>query len=156
MVEVSVIGLTQDRLSGLPIIILGNDEERFAVPIWVGNWEAELLETELLGAVPPRPFPYDLIRELLEIFGGKVEKVVINDFDKGIYFAVVEVRRPDGTLFRVDARPSDAINLAVRVDAPIFVKREVIEKASVIPLDKCEGEDCQEQWEKLIRELFGE
>ena len=156
MVEVSVIGLTQDRLSGLPIIILGNDEERFAVPIWVGNWEAELLETELLGAVPPRPFPYDLIRELLEIFGGKVERVVINDFDKGIYFAVVEVRRPDGTLFRVDARPSDAINLAVRVDAPIFVKREVIEKASVIPLDKCEGEDCQEQWEKLIRELFGE
>jgi bifunctional DNase/RNase len=156
MVEVSVIGLTQDRLSGLPIIILGNDEERFAVPIWVGNWEAELLETELLGAIPPRPFPYDLIRELLEIFGGKVEKVVINDFDKGIYFAVIEVRRPDGTLFRVDARPSDAINLAVRVNAPIFVEREVIEKASVIPLDKCEGEDCKEQWEKLIRELFGE
>ncbi|ADU97566.1 bifunctional nuclease family protein [Thermovibrio ammonificans] len=154
MIEVSVIGLTQDRFSNLPIIILGNEEERFAVPIWVGNWEAELLETELLGAVPPRPFPYDLIRELLEIFKGEVERVIINDFDKGIYFAVIEVRRPDGELFRIDARPSDAINLAVRLNAPIFVKREVIEKASVIPLDKCQGEECQEQWERLIREIF--
>ena len=156
MVEVSVIGIAQDRYTGMPIIILGNEQERFAVPIWVGNWEAELLETELLGAVPPRPFPYDLIREILSIFGGEVERVVINDFDKGIYFAVIEVRRPDGELLRVDSRPSDAINLAVRVNAPIFVKKDVIEKASVIPLDECEGDECQEQWEKLIRELFGE
>jgi len=81
---------------------------------------------------------------------------VINDFDKGIYFAVVEVKRPDGEVIRVDARPSNAINLAVRVNAPIFVESSVIEKASVIPLDKCEGEECQEQWERFIRELFGE
>ncbi len=155
MVEVSVIGIAQDRYTGMPIIILGNEQERFAVPIWVGHWEAELLETELLGAVPPRPFPYDLLREILSIFGGEVERVVINDFDKGIYFAVIEVRRPDGELLRVDSRPSDAINLAVRVNAPIFVKKDVIEKASVIPLDECEGDECQEQWERLIRELFG-
>jgi len=155
MVEVSVIGIAQDRYTGMPIIILGNEQERFAVPIWVGHWEAELLETELLGAVPPRPFPYDLLREILSIFGGEVERVVINDFDKGIYFAVIEVRRPDGELLKVDSRPSDAINLAVRVNAPIFVKRDVIEKASVIPLDECEGDECQEQWERLIRELFG-
>ncbi len=155
MVEVSVIGIAQDRYTGMPIIILGNEQERFAVPIWVGHWEAELLETELLGAVPPRPFPYDLLREILSIFGGEVERVVINDFDKGIYFAVIEVRRPDGELLKVDSRPSDAINLAVRVNAPIYVKKDVIEKASVIPLDECEGDECQEQWERLIRELFG-
>ncbi|SMP11816.1 hypothetical protein SAMN06265339_0980 [Desulfurobacterium pacificum] len=156
MVEVSVIGITQDRMNGMPIIILGNARERFAIPIWVGMWEAELLETELLGAVPPRPFPYDLIRELLAAFGGEIERVVINDFDKGIYFAVIEVKRPDGEVIRIDARPSDAINMAVRVGAPIYVEREVIEKASSIPLDRCEGEDCEEQWEKLIRELFDE
>lgn len=156
MVEVSVIGIAQDRYTGMPVIILGNEEKRFAVPIWVGHWEAELLETELLGAVPPRPFPYDLMRELISIFGGDVERVVINDFDKGIYFAVIEVRRPDGEVIKVDSRPSDAINLAVRTNKPIFVKREVIEKASVIPLDECEGEECQEQWERLIRELFDE
>ncbi|WP_456455555.1 bifunctional nuclease family protein [Thermovibrio sp.] len=156
MVEVSVIGITQDRFSGMPIIILGNEKERFAVPIWVGNWEAELLETELLGAVPPRPFPYDLIRELLAIFKGEVERVVINDFDKGIYFAVIEVKRPDGEIIKVDSRPSDAINLAVRVKAPIFVERKVIEKASVIPLDECQGQECKEQWERLIKELFEE
>jgi len=156
MVEVSVIGITQDRFSGMPIIILGNEKERFAVPIWVGNWEAELLETELLGAVPPRPFPYDLIRELLSIFKGEIEKVIINDFDKGIYFAVIEVKRPDGEVIKVDSRPSDAINLAVRVRAPIFVEKRVIEKASVIPLDKCQGQECKEQWERLIKELFEE
>jgi bifunctional DNase/RNase len=156
MVEVSVIGITQDKYSGLPIIILGNEQERFAIPIWVGHWEAELLETELLGAVPPRPFPYDLIREIIFALRGEVERVIINDFDKGIYFAVIEVRRSDGEKLRIDSRPSDAINLAVRVGAPIFVKREVIEKASVIPLDECEGENCREQWEQLIRELFEE
>ena len=154
MVEVSVIGITQDKYSGLPIIILGNEQERFAIPIWVGHWEAELLETELLGAVPPRPFPYDLIREIVSAFRGEIERVAINDFDKGIYFAVIEVKRPDGEVLRIDSRPSDAINLAVRVNAPIFVKREVIEKASVIPLDKCEDDNCKEQWEQLIRELF--
>ena len=154
MVEVSVIGLTQDRYTGLPIIIIGNEQERFAIPIWVGHWEAELLETELLGAVPPRPFPYDLIREILSAFGGEIERVVINDFDNGIYFAVIEVRRADGEVLRIDARPSDAINMAVRVNAPILVERSVIEKASIIPLDECEGEECQEQWEKLIRDLF--
>ena len=156
MVEVSVIGITQDKVNGLPIIILGNDKERFAIPIWVGHWEAELLETELLGAVPPRPFPYDLIREVLSAFGGEVERVVINDFDKGIYFAVIEVRRHDGEVIRIDSRPSDAINLAVRTRAPIFVDRSVIEKASIVPLDECEGSDCKEQWERFIRELFGE
>jgi len=156
MVEVSVIGITQDKVNGLPIIILGNDKERFAIPIWVGHWEAELLETELLGAVPPRPFPYDLIREVLSAFGGEVERVVINDFDKGIYFAVIEVRRHDGEVIRIDSRPSDAINLAVRARAPIFVDRSVIEKASIVPLDECEGSDCKEQWERFIRELFGE
>jgi bifunctional DNase/RNase len=156
MVEVSVIGITQDKVNGLPIIILGNDKERFAIPIWVGHWEAELLETELLGAVPPRPFPYDLIREVLSAFGGEVERVVINDFDKGIYFAVIEVRRHDGEVIRIDSRPSDAINLAVRAKAPIFVDRSVIEKASIVPLDECEGSDCKEQWERFIRELFGE
>ncbi len=156
MVEVSVIGIAQDRYSGLPIIILGNAEERFAIPIWIGNWEAELLETELLGAVPPRPFPYDLIREIISILGGEIERVVINDFDNGIYFAVIEIKRPDGEVIKVDSRPSDAINLAVRTNKPIFVKREVIEKTSVIPLDNCEGDDCEEQWERLIRDLFGE
>jgi bifunctional DNase/RNase len=156
MVEVSVIGITQDKVNSLPIIILGNDKERFAIPIWVGHWEAELLETELLGAVPPRPFPYDLIREVLSAFGGEVERVVINDFDKGIYFAVIEVRRHDGEVIRIDSRPSDAINLAVRTRAPIFVDRSVIEKASIVPLDECEGSDCKEQWERFIRELFGE
>ena len=103
MVEVSVIGITQDRYTGLPIIILGNEQERFAIPIWVGHWEAELLETELLGAVPPRPFPYDLLREVISAFGGEVERIVINDFDKGIYFAVIEVRRQDGEVLRIDS-----------------------------------------------------
>lgn len=156
MVEVSVIGITQDRFSGMPIIILGNVEKQFAIPIWVGNWEAELLETEILGAIPPRPFPYDLLREIISAFGGSVEKIVINDFDKGIYFAVIEVKRADGESLKIDSRPSDAINLAVRVKAPIYVEKKVIEKSSIIPLDRCKGEECKEEWERLIRELFEE
>jgi len=154
MVEVSVIGITQDRYSGLPIIILGNEQERFAIPIWVGHWEAELLETELLGAVPPRPFPYDLLREVISAFGGEIERVVINDFDKGIYFAVMEIKRKDGELIRIDSRPSDAINMAVRMKVPIFVEDVVLEKSNPIMLNECEEDDCKDQWEKLLKELF--
>ncbi len=157
MVEVSVIGVAKDHTSNLPIIILGNEKDRFAVPIWVGNYEAELLETHLLGASPPRPFPYDLLCDVIQSLGGEVERVIINDFDNGIYFAVIEVRRGDGETIRVDSRPSDAINVAVRMKAPIFVAKDVIERASIIPLDgECESEDCRDEWERLINKLFGE
>ena len=157
MIEVSVIGVTKDNVSNLPIIILGNEEDRFAIPIWVGNYEAELLETHLLGASPPRPFPYDLICDLIQTLNGEVEKVIINDFDKGIYFAVIEIKRGDGEVIRVDSRPSDAINIAVRMRAPIFVSKDVIERTSIVPLDgKCESENCREEWERLINKLFGQ
>ncbi len=157
MVEVSVIGVTKDHVSNLNVIILGNEIERFAIPIWVGNYEAELLETHLLGASPPRPFPYDLICDLVQTLNGEVERVVINDFDKGIYYAVIEIKRDDGETIKVDSRPSDAINVAVRMKAPIFVSKDVIEKTSIIPLDgKCESENCREEWERLINKLFGD
>jgi bifunctional DNase/RNase len=154
MTEVGVMGIVRDNLRGLSIIVLGNRDEGFAIPIWVGNWEAELLEAELLGALPPRPFPYDLLRELLSVFGGELERVVINDFDKGIYFAVMEIKRKDGELIRIDSRPSDAINMAVRMKVPIFVEDVVLEKSNPIMLNECEEDDCKDQWEKLLKELF--
>ncbi len=152
MKEVSVIGITQDRLNGMPIVVLANDEKKFAIPIWVGNWEAELLEMHLAGAVPPRPFPYDIVREMISSLNCSLERVVINDFDKGIYFAFLELKKPDNEIIKIDARPSDALNLAVRFDVPILVKDEVIEKVSPILLDS--DSDDSPNWENLIEEIF--
>ncbi|WP_457568130.1 bifunctional nuclease family protein [Desulfurobacterium sp.] len=158
MVEVSVIGVTHDRLSGLPIIILGNVEENFAIPIWIGEYEAELLETHLLGAVAPRPFPYDLMCDIIQVLGGEVERVVINDFDNGIYFATIVVRRYDGELINVDARPSDSINVAVRLGAPIYVTRDVIQRASIVSLNGNPNytREQKAEFEELLKYLFEE
>ena len=158
MVEVSVISVTQDRFSGLPMIILGNTEENFAIPIWIGDYEAELLENCLLGAVPPRPFPYDLICSIIDGFGGEVEKVVINQFDRGIYFASIFIKKENGETIKIDARPSDSINIAVRTGAPIFVTKEIIEKACLIKLkdNPHYSKQQKKEFEKLLKYIFDE
>ncbi|SNR89330.1 bifunctional nuclease family protein [Desulfurobacterium atlanticum] len=159
MVEVSVISVTHDKFTGLPMIILGNTDENFAIPIWIGDYEAELLENCLLGAVPPRPFPYDLICNVIASLDGEVEKVVINQFDKGIYFASIFIKRKDGEIVKIDARPSDSINIAVRTGAPIFVTKEIIEKACLIKLKEENSPYSPQQkreLEKLLKYIFDE
>ncbi len=154
MHEVSVIGITRDRLTGVPIIILVSEDESFALPIWVGEYEAEFLETHLLGAVPPRPFPYDLLKNVIDNLGATVERVIIDRFDGQIYYATVHLRDSEGNLIEIDARPSDSINLAVRSDCPIYVSQTVLER-SAIKLDNAHDETLEDVIEKIIDDIFG-
>lgn len=158
MVEVSVMSVTYDRLTNLPMIVLGNTEENFAIPIWIGDYEAELLESYLLGAVPPRPFPYDLICDVIANLDGEVEKVVINQFDKGIYFASIFIKKDNGTSVKIDARPSDSINIAVRTGASIYVTKEIIEKSCIISLKENSqySQEQKKEFEELLKYLFEE
>jgi len=130
-VEMKVRGLALDPLSNLPIIILRDDEEKRSLPIWVGLAEANAIALELEKIPTARPMTHDLIRNILESVGARVTKVVVNDLKENTFYAVIHLRLGPNDL-TVDSRPSDAIALALRVDAPIFVDEEVLNKAESV------------------------
>ena len=125
-VEVEVAGLGLDPLSGSPVVRLvekgaRTGAERRELPIWIGPAEAQAIVIEMQGLAPPRPLTHDLMKQLVERLGGTLHEVVIEDLRDGTYYATLRVRAPGGKAVTVDARPSDAIALALRARARILV-----------------------------------
>lgn len=128
-VQMSIQGLMIDPVSQMPIVILKDDGGRQVLPIWVGVFEANAIATQLEKILSPRPMTHDLLRSTIEQLGAKIESIVITDFRDSTFFATMHLER-DGEKIEVDSRPSDAMALALRCDAPIFVEESVIEKSS--------------------------
>jgi bifunctional DNase/RNase len=131
-VEMKVRGLALDPLSNLPIIILRDDEEKRSLPIWIGIYEANAIALELEKIETPRPMTHDLIKNILE---ARVTKVVVTDLKENTFYAVMHLQ-VGTTEYTVDSRPSDAIALALRVGAPIYVDEEVVHKAKSLEVGK--------------------
>src|SRR5215510_8777963 len=129
--EMKVKGLALDPLSNMPIIILRDDEEKRSLPIWVGLAEANAIALELEKIPTARPMTHDLIKNILESVEARVAKVVVNDLRENTFYAVIHLRLGSRDL-TVDSRPSDAIALALRVDAPIYVEEDVLTKAESV------------------------
>ena len=136
--EMKVKGLALDPLSNLPILILRDEEEKRSLPIWVGLAEANAIALELEKIPTPRPMTHDLIKSILEALHARVIKVVVNDLRDNTFFAVIHLQL-GSTEITVDSRPFDAIALALRVAAPIFVEEEVVLKAQTAEVVR-EGE----------------
>lgn len=156
-VEMKVRGLALDPVSNMPIIILRDEEERRSLPIWVGIFEANAIALELEKISTPRPMTHDLIKNLLESVEAKVEKIVVNDLRDNTFFALIHLRLGDEEI-TVDSRPSDAIALALRVGAPIFVDEDVVKRAKsveVAPKEADDQEKLKEWLENLKPEDFG-
>jgi len=129
--EMKVKQLALDPLSNMPMIVLRDEEEKRSLPIWVGLAEANAIALELEKITTARPMTHDLLRNVLETVGARVSKVVVNDLKENTFYAVIHLRLGSSDL-TVDSRPSDAIALALRVDAPIFVDEEVLTKAESV------------------------
>jgi uncharacterized protein len=129
--EMKVKQLALDPLSNMPMIVLRDEEEKRSLPIWVGLAEANAIALELEKIPTARPMTHDLIRNILESVGARVTKVVVNDLKENTFYAVIHLRLGANDL-TVDSRPSDAIALALRVDAPIYVDEEVLNKAESV------------------------
>lgn len=112
-----------------PIVFLENEEKR-VLPIYIGAAEAFSIQTALEKVPYPRPLTHDLMITVMEELHSKIEKVIIDDLNDGIFFARIVVRK-DGEEYEFDARPSDSIALAVRTKAPVYVSKKVMESASV-------------------------
>ena len=128
--EVKVIGVYMQQEEGATAqhFVLLRDNKTRRVPIWVGQFEAYAISIALEGDDPPRPLTHDLAKIFLEKLGASVERVVIDDLWNETFYARIVLQRTDGGTMEVDCRPSDAIALAVRAHAPIYMAESVLEQ----------------------------
>ena len=149
LVPMSIKGLMLDPVSNSPIVVLKDDAEKFFLPIWVGIFEANAIALQLENVSTPRPMTHDLLRNMIAELDARVTRVVINDLRDSTFFAQIRVITGERTL-ELDARPSDAIALALRADAPIYVAQSVLEQAQTISPD---SEDQDEKMKKWFEQL---
>ncbi|HKA91916.1 MAG TPA: bifunctional nuclease family protein [Haliangiales bacterium] len=131
-IEMKVSSLSFDPFTETPIVILRDGTGRHSVPLWIAHPEAASIAAELEGVRLDRPMTHDLLKAVLGVLGGKVAYVEIHDLRGGTFFATIHIVRPDGrdgaAAAGIDARPSDAIALALRTGAPIYVTKKVLDK----------------------------
>ena len=146
-VEMKVKGLMWDPVSRMPIVILRTQEGEGLLPIFVGLFEANAIAQQLDGSLSPRPMTHDLLGNLIDALHAKVDRVVITDLRDNTFFALIHLNR-NGEKLAIDARPSDAMALALRVKVPIFVEDTVLARSSAT------GEEGQvDEAERLRRWL---
>jgi uncharacterized protein len=152
--EMKVAGITVDPFTNTPIVILKDMEEKDVLPIWIGLLEASSIATALENVQTPRPMTHDLLKNVLDSLGAKVVKIEVNDLKDNTYYAMIHL---DFNKKRVviDARPSDAIALALRVDASIFVDETVIKKSAKVEFSKKEDKVVVDtsEWEDILENL---
>jgi bifunctional DNase/RNase len=131
--RVEIKGLMLDPSSNVPIVILRDIEHQLFLPIWIGISEAQAIASRIEGIEPPRPMTHDLLRAVVDRLGAKLVKVVISDLKENTFFAALHFAHGGEDLV-VDARPSDAIALALRTETPIFVLQAVLDQAQAVDL----------------------
>ncbi len=152
MLEMKVKGLALDPSTNMPIVILKDLEEERALPIWVGIFEANAIALEMESVPTPRPMTHDLIKNILEETDATVLRIVVNDLKDNTFYAEIYLSL-NGNEVAIDSRPSDAIALALRVDAPIYVAKKVLEEARSIDLTDPELADDKEKWKEWLEDL---
>ena len=154
LVAMSIKGLMLDPVSNSPIVVLKDDEEKFFLPICVGIFEANAIALQLENVTTPRPMTHDLLKNMIAELDATVTRVVINDLRDSTFFAQIRVtidREGTPRTLELDARPSDAIALALRTEAPIFVAQKVLDEAQTITPEA--AEDDEERKRKLFEQL---
>ena len=145
MIKMEIKGLLMDPVSNMPVVILRDTEKGHFLPIWVGIFEANAITLEMEKVTTPRPMTHDLLKNLLGELDARVDRIVINDLRDNTFFARIHLTRGDATL-SVDSRPSDAIALALRSQAEIFVEEEVLERSRSLRSDSDQDPDRLKKW----------
>jgi len=127
-VEMQIRGLMMDPVTNMPIVVLKDIASDMVLPIWVGVFEANAIALELEKTATPRPMTHDLMRNMARNLNAEVRKVVVSELRDDTFYAVIWLEQAGETV-AMDARPSDAIALALRWDCPIYVNRDVLENS---------------------------
>lgn len=157
LIEVKVGALIMDPNSSTPIVVLKGVNGDSILPIWVGAYEANAIALEIEKIVPQRPMTHDLLRNTILELGYKFEKIIVNDLMDNTFYAVIEISDKTGKITALDARPSDAIALALRADCPIYITQKVLDISNTTSsLDVSPAEELEEpqkgteDWPDLI------
>ncbi len=148
MIEMKVFGLALDEDTQAPVLVLQDEEDTRTLPIWIGAREAMAISLQLNQVTRPRPMTHDLLLSSITALGGVVRSISVNSLSEGTFYATVNVER-GGESIAIDARPSDAVALALRAQAPILVEPGVFEALSVSKSrpTTAEGED---KWADIL------
>jgi len=140
MQEMLIYGVSFDLVGKQPIVLLKTADGNKFLPIWIGHNEAAAILMKLQSQAAPRPMTHDLFSDMLEQLGVQVVRITVTELRENTFYAQITVTQ-DGTELEVDSRPSDAIALAIRAEAPIFAADRVIEESAI----EFEGEDVNEE-----------
>jgi bifunctional DNase/RNase len=156
LIEMTIKGLTVDPVTNMPIVILRDEHDQRVLPIWVGVFEANAIALQIENVHTPRPMTHDLLRNVIQDLQATVEKVVVCDLKDNTFYALIHLRTPAGQV-AIDARPSDAIALALRTRAPILVEERVIDNAKSVDFtnEKPDSDRLQQWLESLDPDDMG-
>lgn len=156
LIEMTIKGLMVDPITNMPIVILKDKDGERVLPIWVGIFEANAIALQIENVATPRPMTHDLLRNVIADLDGAVDRVVVSDLKENTFFAIIHLT-VKGERVVVDARPSDAIALALRTRAPILVEETVIDNAKTVDFasEAADGERLQQWLESLDPEEMG-
>ena len=147
--------LTMDPITNSPIVILKEVDGEKTLPIWIGLMEATAIASKMEKIDFDRPMTHDLLKNILDMVDVKVDRIEICDLKNNVYYALIHIDH-NGNRIQVDARPSDALALSLRVNAPVFVSEEVIDKSRHIDLMSAEPEIKTEEgkkWQEILENL---
>lgn len=152
MIEMRVMGIALDTRTGSPIVVLHDKENRKALPIWIGSAEASAIIRKIENLSVARPMTHDLIIDIIRKTGFDLDRVEIHDVEKETYFASLVLVDKEGKETLIDSRPSDAIAVAIRIDAPIFVSAKVLSSGSV-STDSAKDEEEEKEFKDFIQSV---
>lgn len=133
--EMKVAGIALDPTNNAPIVVLRDLESKYVLPIWIGIMEASAIAAAIEGIHYSRPMTHDLFKSMLEILGATIERIEVVDIKDNVFYAIISVDY-NGAKFKIDARPSDAIAIALRTNSGIFVASQVIKDAVQVDTSK--------------------
>ena len=155
-IEMTIKGLMVDPITNMPIVILRDKDGQRVLPIWVGVFEANAIALQIENVATPRPMTHDLLRNVIHDLRAEIRKIVVSDLKENTFYALIHLEI-NGEPLAIDARPSDAIALALRARAPIYVEDRVIDSAKTIDFvpDKGDAERLQKWLESLDPDDMG-
>ena len=155
-IEMTIKGLMVDPITNMPIVILRDRDGQRVLPIWVGVFEANAIALQIENVTPQRPMTHDLLNNVIHDLHADIQKIVVSDLKDNTFYALIYLSI-SGEVTAIDARPSDAIALALRARAPIFVEDRVIDNAKTVDLapEKQDSERLQKWLESLDTDQMG-
>lgn len=149
-IRVNVTALGMDEGDKGPYMLLQDEDNKYALPIYIGLWEANAIAVAFEEQGTLRPICHDLLAKVVVGLEGRLDHVVVTHIDEGVYYALLVIDR-DETILRVDSRPSDAVAVALRLDAPIFVEESLLAEGSLSDAERNAAE--RKRWKEFLEGL---